>query len=56
MGEALAGREKMIIDAEKVPGRRQLFLADPEQFRVPVPVLVPSERFRRAEPGEGTEN
>ncbi len=38
---ALRGREKILIDAEKVPGRRQLLLFDPEQFRVPVPLLMP---------------
>jgi Cu+-exporting ATPase len=44
LGRALSGREKILIDAEKVPGRRQLFLFDPEQFRIPVPMLVPMER------------
>ena len=34
----------MIVDADKVPGRRQLLLLDPEQFRVPVPMLAPPER------------
>jgi Cu+-exporting ATPase len=41
---ALAGREKVLIDADNVPGRRHLLLLDPEQFRVPAPVLIPSER------------
>jgi Cu+-exporting ATPase len=49
LGRALAGREKMIIDAEKVPGRRNLLLLDPEQFRVPVPMLAPPERAPRGE-------
>ncbi|HXG09385.1 MAG TPA: cation-translocating P-type ATPase family protein [Gemmataceae bacterium] len=39
LGRALAGREKVVIDADKVPGRRHLLLVDPEQFRVPVPVV-----------------
>jgi regulator of protease activity HflC (stomatin/prohibitin superfamily) len=41
LGQALAGREKILIDADKVPGRRQLLLFDPEQFRIPTPVLPP---------------
>jgi len=44
LGQALAGREKILIDADKVPGRRQLLLFDPEQFRVPAPVLTPFDR------------
>ncbi|HJT78804.1 MAG TPA: SPFH domain-containing protein, partial [Gemmataceae bacterium] len=39
VGQALTGRDKLIIDADKVPGRRQLLLFDPELFRIPVPVL-----------------
>jgi Cu+-exporting ATPase len=39
LGRALAGRDKMIIDADTVPGRRNLLLLDPDQFRVPIPVL-----------------
>jgi Cu+-exporting ATPase len=39
VGQALAGRPKMIVDSDKVPGRRQLLLFDPDQFRVPVPVM-----------------
>ena len=34
---ALAGREKIIIDADQVPGKRHLWLVDPEQFRMPLP-------------------
>jgi regulator of protease activity HflC (stomatin/prohibitin superfamily) len=41
LGRALSGRELVLVDAEKVPGRRQLLLLDPEQFRMPFPVLVP---------------
>jgi Cu+-exporting ATPase len=44
LGQALAGREKILIDADKVPGRRQLLLFDPEQFRIPAPVMVPPDR------------
>jgi Cu+-exporting ATPase len=38
LGRALAGREKVLVDADKVPGRRHLLLVDPEQFRIPVPM------------------
>jgi Cu+-exporting ATPase len=41
LGRALTGRPLVLIDAQQVPGRRHLMLFDPEQFRVPVPVLVP---------------
>jgi Cu+-exporting ATPase len=41
LSQALSGREKILVDADKVPGRRQLLLFDPEQFRVPAPVLTP---------------
>jgi Cu+-exporting ATPase len=51
LGQALSGRDKMILDADKVPGRRNLLLVDPEQFRVPVPLLAP--RGMREGPGEG---
>jgi Cu+-exporting ATPase len=44
VGSALAGRSKLIIDAEKVPGKRNLLLFDPEQFRIPVPILGPPDR------------
>src|SRR5437667_6252872 len=40
LGQALAGRDKILIDADKVPGRRQLLLFDPEQVRMPVPMMV----------------
>jgi Cu+-exporting ATPase len=45
---ALAGREKVLIDADKLPGKRHLLFLDPEQFRMPVPILSPQERGRRA--------
>jgi P-type Cu+ transporter len=41
LGRALTGRPLVLIDAENVPGRRHLMLFDPDQFRVPMPVLVP---------------
>ncbi len=51
--QALAGREKVIIDADKVPGRRHLLLLDPDQFRVPIPAMIPPRSPRRDGHGEG---
>jgi P-type Cu+ transporter len=54
--EALRGRDKVIVDAERLPGRRQLLLVDPELFRSPVPMLgMPDRapRTRRPQPEEG---
>jgi hypothetical protein len=48
LGSALEGREKMIIDADKVRGRRHLLLMDPDQLRAPV--LVNPRRTNRLEP------
>ncbi|HLN28012.1 MAG TPA: cation-translocating P-type ATPase family protein [Gemmataceae bacterium] len=56
LGRALAGREKIIIDADNVPGRRHLLLLDPEQLRVPVPQIISPERapaLRRGARPEG---
>jgi len=44
LGQALAGREKILVDADKVPGRRQLLLFDPDQMRMPAPMIVPPDR------------
>ncbi len=41
---ALTGRELLLIDSDKIHARRQLFLFDPEQLRVPVPMLLPPDR------------
>jgi len=41
---ALGGREMLLIDSDKVVGRRNLMLFDPEQFRVPFPVFLPQDR------------
>jgi regulator of protease activity HflC (stomatin/prohibitin superfamily) len=41
LAAALTGRELVLIDAEKVPGRRHLLLLDPDLLRVPAPVLSP---------------
>src|SRR5207247_1438903 len=39
LGQILRGREKLLIDAEKINGRRNLFLFDPDAFRVPIPLM-----------------
>jgi hypothetical protein len=41
LGSTLFGREKVIIDAEKVPGRRHLFLIPLEPFRFMLPSMPP---------------
>jgi Cu+-exporting ATPase len=60
LARALVGRDKVIIDADQMPGRRHLFLLDPDQFRVPFPVAMPPDRTpfsprgsRMEGPGEG---
>jgi Cu+-exporting ATPase len=37
---ALRDRDTVIVDAERVPGRRQLFLLDPSQWRLPLPAML----------------
>jgi hypothetical protein len=49
VGRALTGRDKLIVDTDNLPGRRQLLLFDPETFRVPVPALSMPERGPRGE-------
>jgi len=44
LAQALSGRDLVLIDADKVSGRRHLLLLDPDQFRVPVPMLMPPNR------------
>jgi Cu+-exporting ATPase len=50
IGRALTGRDKLIVDSDRVPGRRQLLLFDPKDFRVPFPVLEAPERGPRPPP------
>lgn len=45
LGATLHGRDTIIVDADKVPGRRHLFLFDPGQLRPPFltsPARIPS--------------
>jgi hypothetical protein len=45
VSQALAGRDKVIVDAEKLPGRRQLLLFDPESPRGVLPGVLPPTRI-----------
>ena len=40
VSKSLSGRELLLIDSDKVGVKRNLMLFDPEQFRVPVPIIV----------------
>jgi regulator of protease activity HflC (stomatin/prohibitin superfamily) len=56
---ALKGRDTIIVDSDKVPGRRHLFLFDLNQLRVPVPGMFlpgPAARPSQAPMDEGREN
>jgi regulator of protease activity HflC (stomatin/prohibitin superfamily) len=41
---ALQQRDKIILDSDKVPGKRSLFLFDPELFRAPPPMIFQGDR------------
>jgi Cu+-exporting ATPase len=48
LARGLAGREKILIDTDQVPGHRHLFLVDPEKFQPPPAILnVPENRPKR---------
>jgi Cu+-exporting ATPase len=56
LARALTGRDKVIVDADNVPGRRHLLLLDPDQFRAPLPFLMPNElnpSLQRGSPSQG---
>jgi Cu+-exporting ATPase len=44
IGSALAGRDMLLVDAQKIGGRRQLILFDMDQFRLPIPIVMPQDR------------
>jgi Cu+-exporting ATPase len=52
IGQGLGGRDKILIDADKVPGRKHLMILDPDLLRTPTPLLSP--RFDRR--GDGHDN
>jgi Cu+-exporting ATPase len=47
---ALSGREKVVVDADKVPGRRHLWLVPFEALRTAVPAMTPPGRGSRTSP------
>ncbi len=44
LSRSLTGRDLVLIDAAKITGRRQLMFLDPEQWRIPVPILIQPDR------------
>ncbi len=50
LGKALNGRELLLIDSDKVAGRRNLMLFDPELFRTPPPIFMPQNRMPIRQP------
>jgi Cu+-exporting ATPase len=52
LSQALSGRDKVLLDTDRLPGRRNLFLFDPEQFRSTILLPTTPERPRgRGEKG-----
>jgi Cu+-exporting ATPase len=52
--KAVTGRDLVLIDSDKVAGRRNLMLIDLDQLRIPIPVLFSPDRNPplRSQPGE----
>jgi Cu+-exporting ATPase len=50
LGQALKDREKILIDAEKVPGQRQLLIFDPEVGRIPMFPPMPTSKPKHEGP------
>jgi Cu+-exporting ATPase len=42
--QALSGRDKILLDTDRLPGRRNLFLVDPDQFRSAITMPAITER------------
>lgn len=40
LAESLQKRDKVILDSDKVPGKRHLLMFDPEFFRPPAPIIL----------------
>jgi Cu+-exporting ATPase len=55
LASALTGREKVIIDAENVPGRRHLWLTPFEPLPFPFPGMGPPERSTLTQPRDPRE-
>ena len=45
LAKVLGLRNKIIVDADKLPGKRHLMMIDPEWFRPPPPVFLPGDRL-----------
>jgi Cu+-exporting ATPase len=50
LSAALANREKILIDADKVPGRRNLWLVPLGPFGLPMPGMMPAPRSQPPDP------
>jgi Cu+-exporting ATPase len=50
LGAALAGRQKVVVDSDRVPGRRSLWMLPVEPFRWPIPGMMPDAGRPREEP------
>jgi hypothetical protein len=46
LGQTLGSRDKVFIDADKLPGRRTLFLIGPDQL-TPPPIIMPNRSSGR---------
>jgi P-type Cu+ transporter len=55
LGRALANREKFLIDADHIPGRRHLLLLDADQYRLSVPTIAAPGRRAGGPPAMGTD-
>ena len=44
LSAALSNRDKIVIDADKVPGRRSLWLIPPGPFGLPLPSMMPATK------------
>ncbi len=53
--QALSGRDKVLLDTDRLPGRRNLFLFDPELFRstIMMPATTERPRVRGERGGDG---
>jgi HflK protein len=50
--KVLGLRNKVIVDADNLPGKRHLMMVDPDWFRPPPPVFLPGDRLPERRPFE----
>jgi Cu+-exporting ATPase len=50
LGRSLQGRELILVDADKLNVRRNLFLVDPDALRLPMPAWLTPDRIPRVAP------